>query len=105
MTPLVTVLNVKPSATILAGTGVSAIAPAGNPGRKVICVLPPALPCTETALIFAVPDTVPDWTTKLITPLPVATWIPGEPASASAVVIVPLSVDTVINVPSDTVLP
>ena len=68
---------VAPSATMLPGLGVCVIVPAGNPGMKVICVPPLALPCTLAAATFAVPAAVPDCTTKLITPLTVVTCIPA----------------------------
>jgi hypothetical protein len=105
MVPLVTVLVEVPSAGMLRGLGVRVNVPAGGPGRKVICVPPLALPCTLATVTFAVPATVPERTTKLITPLLVATWIPGVPASASAAVIVPRDVATVIRVPLETVFP
>ena len=92
--PLVIVLVLVPFAVIEAGLGVRVIVPAGNPGLKVTVVLPEAVP--PDALTVAVPATVPAFRVNIIIPLDVA---------AEVGVTVPKVVETLINVPSETVLP
>ena len=66
-----------PSAGMIAGTGIRLIVPYGGPAIKLIDVLPLALPCTLTAVIFAVPTTVEDLTIKPMMPLVVDTCMPA----------------------------